>query len=328
MQFAHPGYLWFLLLLVPAIVWYVLKYREAHPAIEISSTLPFEKLGKSYKEYLMHFLFALRLFTLACIIIVIARPQTHDSWNTKNTKGIDIVIDLDVSPSMLARDFNPDRLEAAKKVATSFVSSRESDNIGLVLFAEQSLTGVPMTMDRATLTNYIQGIQMGMLGNATAIGDGIVASVNRLKNGKAKSKIIILLTDGSNNTGNVAPKTAAELAKKFGIKIYTIGIGTNGTAPYPQQDYFGRIQYVDQEVVIDETTLKEIAATTGGKYFRATGNKVLNEVFEQIDSLEKTEMDIRNFSHTEDNYLIWAILALASLILELTMQHTILRTIP
>lgn len=169
---------------------------------------------------------------------------------------------------------------------------------------------------------------MGMLGNATAIGDGIVTSVNRLKNGKAKSKIIILLTDGSNNTGNVAPKTAAELAKKFGIKIYTIGIGTNGTAPYPQQDYFGRIQYVDQEVVIDETTLKEIAATTGGKYFRATGNKVLNEVFEQIDSLEKTEMDIRNFSHTEDNYLIWAILALASLILELTMRHTILRTIP
>lgn len=328
MQFAHPGYLWFLLLLVPAIVWYVLKYREAHPAIEISSTLPFEKLGKSYKEYLMHFLFALRLFTLACIIIVIARPQTHDSWNTKNTKGIDIVIDLDVSPSMLARDFNPDRLEAAKKVATSFVSSRESDNIGLVLFAEQSLTGVPMTMDRATLTNYIQGIQMGMLGNATAIGDGIVTSVNRLKNGKAKSKIIILLTDGSNNTSNVAPKTAAELAKKFGIKIYTIGIGTNGTAPYPQQDYFGRIQYVDQEVVIDETTLKEIAATTGGKYFRATGNKVLNEVFEQIDSLEKTEMDIRNFSHTEDNYLIWAILALTSLILELTMRHTILRTIP
>lgn len=328
MQFAHPGYLWFLLLLVPAIVWYVLKYREAHPAIEISSTLPFEKLGKSYKEYLRHFMFALRLFTLACIIIVIARPQTHDSWNTKNTKGIDIVIDLDVSPSMLARDFNPDRLEAAKKVATSFVSSRESDNIGLVLFAEQSLTGVPMTMDRATLTNYIQGIQMGMLGNATAIGDGIVTSVNRLKNGKAKSKIIILLTDGSNNTGNVAPKTAAELAKKFGIKIYTIGIGTNGTAPYPQQDYFGRIQYVDQEVVIDETTLKEIAATTGGKYFRATGNKVLNEVFEQIDSLEKTEMDIRNFSHTEDNYLIWAILALASLILELTMRHTILRTIP
>lgn len=328
MQFAHPGYLWFLLLLVPAIVWYVLKYREAHPAVEISSTLPFEKLGKSYKEYLMHFLFALRLFTLACIIIVIARPQTHDSWNTKNTKGIDIVIDLDVSPSMLARDFNPDRLEAAKKVATSFVSSRESDNIGLVLFAEQSLTGVPMTMDRATLTNYIQGIQMGMLGNATAIGDGIVTSVNRLKNGKAKSKIIILLTDGSNNTGNVAPKTAAELAKKFGIKIYTIGIGTNGTAPYPQQDYFGRIQYVDQEVVIDEATLKEIAATTGGKYFRATGNKVLNDVFEQIDSLEKTEMDIRNFSHTEDNYLIWAILALASLILELTMRHTILRTIP
>ncbi len=328
MQFAHPGYLWLLLLLIPIIVWYVLKHREAHPAIEISSTLPFEKTGKSYKEYLLHALFVLRLFTLACVIIVIARPQTHDSWNTTKTEGIDIVIALDVSPSMLARDFTPDRLEAAKAVATSFVSSRESDNIGLVLFAEESLTGVPMTMDRTVLTNYIQSIQMGMLGNATAIGDGIATSVNRIKNGKAKSKTIILLTDGSNNTGNVAPKTAAELAKKYGIKIYTIGIGTNGTALYPQQNYFGRIEYVPQEVVIDETTLKEIAATTGGKYFRATGNNVLKEVFEQIDTLEKTAMDVRNFSHTEDNYLIWAILALASLVLELVIRHTILRTIP
>ena len=328
MQFAHPGYLWLLLLLIPIVVWYILKHKESHPAIEISSTLPFAKLGKSYKEYLLHFLFAMRLFTIACVIIVIARPQTHDSWNTTKTEGIDIVITLDVSPSMLARDFTPDRLEAAKSVANSFVSTRENDNIGLVLFAEESLTGVPMTMDRAILTNYIQNIQMGMLGNATAIGDGIVTSINRIKSGKAKSKTIILLTDGSNNTGNVAPKTAAEIARKFGIKIYTIGIGTNGTALYPQQNYFGRIEYVPQEVVIDEATLKEIAATTGGEYFRATGNNVLKEVFEQIDSLEKTAMDVRNFSHTEDNYMIWAIMALIAFVGELVLRHTLLRTIP
>ncbi len=328
MQFAHPGYLWLLLILVPIIVWYVFKHREAHPALHISSTLPFSEVGRSYKEYLMHGLFVLRLFTITCVIVILARPQTHDSWNTTNTEGIDIILTLDVSPSMLAKDFTPDRLEAAKKVAINFVSSRESDNIGVVMFAEECLTGVPMTMDRSILTNYIQGIQMNMLGNSTALGDGIITSVNRIKNGKAKSKIIILLTDGSNNSGIVAPKTAAEVAKKFGVKIYTIGIGTNGTALFPQIDYFGKIQYVPQEVVIDEATLKEIAATTGGKYFRATGNNVLQDVFDQIDQLEKTEMDIRNFSHTEDNYWIWAIMALASLSLELILRHTILRTIP
>lgn len=328
MQFAHPGYLWLLLILIPIIVWYVFKHREAHPALHISSTLPFSKVGRSYKEYLLHVLFVLRLFTISCVIVVLARPQTHDSWNTTNTEGIDIILTLDVSPSMLARDFTPDRLEAAKKVAINFVSSRESDNIGVVMFAEECLTGVPMTMDRTILTNYIQGISMDMLGNSTAIGDGIITSVNRIKNGKAKSKIIILLTDGSNNSGIVAPKTAAEVAKKFGVKIYTIGIGTNGTALFPQIGYFGKIEYVPQEVVIDETTLKEIAATTGGKYFRATGNNVLQDVFDQIDRLEKTEMDIRNFSHTEDNYWIWAIMALVSLSIELILRHTILRTIP
>ena len=328
MQFAHPGYLWLLLILVPIIVWYVFKHREAHPALHISSTLPFSEVGRSYKEYLMHSLFVLRLFTITCVIVILARPQTHDSWNTTNTEGIDIILALDVSPSMLAKDFTPDRLEAAKKVAINFVSSRESDNIGVVMFAEECLTGVPMTMDRSILTNYIQGIQMNMLGSSTAIGDGIITSVNRIKNGKAKSKIIILLTDGSNNSGIVAPKTAAEVAKKFGVKIYTIGIGTNGTALFPQISYFGKIEYVPQEVVIDEATLKEIAAATGGKYFRATGNNVLQDVFDQIDQLEKTEMDIRNFSHTEDNYWIWAIMALASLSLELILRHTLLRTIP
>lgn len=328
MQLAHPGYLWLFLLFIPLIAWYVLKHRNAHPALEVSTVNPFAKLHRSYKEYLLHCLFILRLVTIACIIIILARPQTRDSWRTTNTEGIDIVLALDVSPSMLARDFKPDRLEAAKEVAANFVNSRENDNVGLVLFANESFTGVPMTMDRAVLTNYIQGIEMGMLGNATAIGDGIVTSVNRIKDGQAKSKTIILLTDGSNNAGNVAPLTAAEIARKYGIKIYTIGIGTNGTALYPQQDYFGKIEYVPQEVVIDEETLKEIASTTGGKYFRATGNNVLEDVFEQIDQLEKTAMNIRNFSHTEDNYMIWAWIAFGCLVLQLLMRYTILRTIP
>lgn len=328
MQFAHPGYLWLMLIFIPLIAWYVVKHRDAYPALEISSASPFAKTRRSYKEYLLHGLYLLRLAAVGCLIVVLARPQSHDAWNTTNTEGIDIVLSIDVSPSMLARDFKPNRLEAAKEVANSFVANRENDNIGVVLFAAESFTGVPMTMDRAVLSNYISGIEMGMLGNATAIGDGIVTAINRVKNSAAKSKTIILLTDGSNNTGNVAPITAAEIARKYGVKIYTIGVGTNGTALYPQQDYFGKIEYVPQEVVIDEETLKEIASITGGRYFRATGNNVLKEVFEQIDQLEKTAMDVRNFSHTEDNYLPWAILALILFGLELLMRHTLLRNIP
>ncbi|MEE0979871.1 MAG: VWA domain-containing protein [Muribaculaceae bacterium] len=328
MQFANPGYLWLLLIIIPLTAWQIIKHRNAHPAMEVSTVNPFAGMRRPIKEYLLHAMFLLRLAAISFLIIMLARPQSHDSWNTTNTEGIDIVLALDVSPSMLARDFKPDRLEAAKNVAANFVASRENDNIGLVLFAAESFTGVPMTMDRATLTNYINGIEMGMLGNATAIGDGIVTAINRIKDGQAKSKTIILLTDGTNNTGNVTPKTAAEIAAKYGIKIYTIGIGKNGKALYPQQDYFGRIEYVPQDVVMDEATLKEIAATTGGKYFRATGNNVLKEVFEQIDQLEKTAMDVRNFSHTQDNYMLWAWLAMICFLAETIMRHTILRTIP
>ncbi len=327
-QFAHPRLLWLLLILIPLVAWYVWKYRNAHPALQISSVSPFAGVRRSYKEFLLHGLFLLRLLAIACIIIVIARPQTRDSWRTSRTEGTDIIIALDISSSMLARDFKPDRLEAAKNVASKFVAGREADNMGLVIFAGESFTGVPMTTDRPTLTNYISSIEMGMLEDGTAIGDGLATAINRIKDGKAKSKSIILLTDGSNNTGNVAPATAAEIAKKLGIKVYTIGVGRNGTAPYPQQDYFGRIEYVNMPVVIDEATLKEIASTTGGRYFRATGNNVLSEIFEEIDKLEKTEMDVRQFSHTEDNYLPWALAALALVCLELIARHTILRTIP
>lgn len=328
MHFAHPGILWLFLIFLPLIGWYVWKHRSAYPALGISTARPFARTGRPIRQYMLHGLFLLRLLALGCLIVVLARPQTRDAWRTSRTEGTDMVIALDISSSMLARDFKPDRLEAAKKIAAKFINGRENDNMGLVVFAGEAFTGVPMTTDRGALTNYVNALNREMLEDGTAIGDGLATSINRIKEGKAKSKSIILLTDGSNNTGIVAPLTAAEIAHKLGIKVYTIGIGTNGTAPYPQINMFGRLEYVPQPVVIDEATLRQIASITGGKYFRATGNRVLNEVFEEIDKLEKTELDVRHFSHTEDNYLPWAIAALLCFGLELLMRQTILRTIP
>lgn len=328
MQFAHPHLLWLLLLLVPLAGWYIWKLRNSHATLAMSTTSPFAKLPRSWKEYLRYFLIVLRLGALACLIVVLARPQLKDSWRTSSTEGTDIVLALDVSTSMLARDFKPDRFGAAKEVATRFIAGRESDNIGIVIFAGESLTGVPMTVDRTQLISYMQNLNMNMLEDGTAIGDGIATALNRLKEGKAKSKSIILLTDGSNNTGVVAPVTASEVAKELGVKIYTIGIGTNGNAPYPTRTMSGAIEFTPQPVVIDEGTLRTIAESTGGKYFRATGNRVLEEVFQEIDALEKTHMDVRHFSHTEDNYMLWAWLALALFTLELVLRYTVLRSIP
>jgi Ca-activated chloride channel family protein len=273
-------------------------------------------------------MFFVRLAAIAALIVVLARPQTRDRWSSTSTEGTDIVIALDLSTSMLARDFKPDRFEAAKQVAAQFVAGRESDNIGVVIFAGEAFTAVPMTTDRALLVNYINDIRMGMLEDNTAIGDGLATAINRIKEGKAKSKSIILLTDGSNNTGIVAPATAAEIARKYGIKVYTIGIGRNGMAPYPTENEFGRIEYVNMPVVIDEATLQSIASTTGGRYFRATDNNVLSDIFQEIDALEKTAIDVRNFTHTEDNFLPWALLAFALLAFELLMRTTILRSLP
>lgn len=328
MHFAHPNILWLLLLLIPVVIWYIFKQRNLHATMALSSSAAFASLPLSWKHYLRHFLFLLRLATIACVIVVLARPQVRDSWRTTSTEGTDIVIALDVSSSMLARDFEPDRFQAAKEVAARFVSGREADNIGVVVFAGESLTGVPMTVDRAQLLQYLQNLQMNVLEDGTAIGDGIATALNRLKEGKAKSKSIILLTDGSNNTGVIAPNTAAEVAKELGVKIYTIGIGTNGNAPYPVRTLTNRIEYQPMPVVIDEATLKAIADGTGGKYFRATGNRVLEEIFNEIDALEKTQMDVRHFSHTEDNYILWAWLAFGFFALEILLRYTVLRSIP
>lgn len=328
MQFANPGMLWLLLVCIPLAGWWIWRRRSSHPSLQISTTGSFRKLGRPARQYGLYAMDVLRVLCLACLIVCLARPQTRDAWRTSRTEGTDMVIALDISSSMLARDFRPDRLEAAKKIAANFINGRETDNMGLVVFAGEAFTGVPMTTDRAALVNYVNSLNRDMLEDGTAIGDGLATALNRIKGGKAKSKSIILLTDGSNNTGIIAPLTAAEIAKKLGVKVYTIGIGTNGTALYPVINMFGRIEYQPQPVVIDEATLKQIASTTGGKYFRATGNKVLSEIFAEIDKLEKTELDVRHFSHTEDCYLPWALAALGMLLLELLLRQTWLRTIP
>lgn len=328
MQLAYPQYLWLFLLYIPLIIWYIKRNSLTNPTLQFSTISPLKKLPKSYKEYLRHFLFILRLCAIGCLIIVLARPQIKDHWRSSSVDGTDIVISMDISSSMLAKDFKPNRLEAAKDVASKFVAKRESDNMGLVIFAAEGFTGVPMTTDRSILISYINGLELGLLEDGTAIGDGLSMAINRIKTGKAKSKSIILLTDGSNNTGIVAPITAAEIAKKHNIKVYTIGVGSNGEALYPTSNTFGQITYSYQKVVIDEPTLKEIANITGGKYFRATNNNVLDDVFSEIDKLEKTKIDIKNFTHTEDNYMLWAWLALGFFLLEIILRHTILRIIP
>lgn len=328
MQFAHPKLLLLFLAYVPLIIWYIFKQKNASPTIGMSSLSAFKGSGNAWRSYLRHFCFILQLAALGAVIIVLARPQTHDSWRESTIEGTDIVLAIDTSSSMLARDFAPDRLGAAKEVATKFVNGRENDNIGVVIFSGESLTGVPMTNDRSVLINYITSLRQDLLEDGTAIGDGLATSINRIKNGKAVSKSIILLTDGSNNTGVVAPLTAAEIAAKLGIKVYTIGVGTNGMADFPQIDYFGRITYVKMPVVIDETTLKQIADMTGGKYFRATNNSTLQEVFDEINRLETTVLDVRNFSSTHDDYFPWACIALMCFSCAMLVRYTLLRSIP
>lgn len=328
LNFAHPAYLWLLLLLVPLIVWHIYNGKKKYASLGLSSTAAFAKAGKSYKEYILKSLFILRIIAIGALIIVIARPQVRDKWSKTNTEGTDIVLAIDLSTSMLARDFSPNRFEAAKKVASAFVSGRESDNMGLVIFAGESFTALPMTTDRALIANYINDLGIGMLEDGTAIGDGLATSINRIKDGKAKSKSIILLTDGSNNTGNVAPVTASDIAKKYGIKVYTIGVGKEGNAPYPVQDVTGRITYSMLPVTIDEPTLQSIADNTGGKYFRATDGSVLADIFKEIDRLEKSTIDVQNFSHTEDHYLPWALAAFILIILEFILRHAWLRPLP
>lgn len=332
MQFANPKYLWLLLILVPLIAWYVYKQRRDNPSLSVSSLMPFAKTGQSLRSRARHLLFVLRLCTVACLVILLARPllpeDQRSSHSKSTTEGTDIVLAIDVSTSMLARDFDPDRLEAAKKVATTFVNGRPDDNIGLVVFAGESMTALPLTNDHEAIVNYIASIQTEMLEDGTAIGDGIGTAINAISNGEAKSKSIIMLTDGVNNTGLLTPRDAGLLAKEKNIKVYTIGIGKHGKADFPAVDQFGRRTYQKIDVVIDEAILKDIAKETQGKYFRATDSKVLADIFAEIDQLEKTRMNVEYFSHAEDNPGVWPWLALAFLLLELVLRYTVFRTGP
>lgn len=281
------------------------------------------------KRWVRHLLLVLRLAAIGCLIVVLARPQLRDKWSTSRTEGTDIVIALDISTSMYAKDFDPNRFEAAKDVASRFIQGRENDNIGLVIFAGESLTGMPMTGDRTQLINYLNNLEIGALEDGTAIGEGILTSLNRLRDGKAKSKSIILITDGTNNRGLATPGEAARAAAEMGVKIYAIGVGTNGIAPVVVGfDYTNRPVYERQKVEFNEEALREVASTTGGKYFRATGNRSLQAVFAEIDALEKTQLDVKNFSHTDDHYMAWAWVAFGLFVLEMLLRYVYLRPIP
>lgn len=324
----HPGLLWLLLLIIPLTVWYVMKSSKSDPSMRMPTTQAFDNMPRSWKEWMRHVMFAMEMLALACLIVILCRPQSSNSWSKTDIEGTDIVLALDVSGSMLAKDFKPNRLDAAKDVAIKFVQNRTSDNIGLVVFAGEAFTQVPMTNDIATLVNQIGLLQIGMLEDGTAVGDGIATSINRIKDGKAKSKSIILLTDGSNNTGVVGPLTAAQIAAKYDIKVYAIGVGTMGQALYPTMGINGQIEYTMQKVEIDEKSLQQIAQTTGGKYFRATSKSALRDIFAEIDKLEKTRMDVQRHSQMEDNYQPWAIALLLLLAMCAIIRYTILKSVP
>lgn len=304
-----------------------MKRHKNEASLQIADTSVYATVPKSYKNYLIHLPFGLRILTLALIIIVLARPQTTNSWQSSEIEGIDIMLAIDVSTSMLAEDLKPNRLEAAKEVAAEFVNGRPNDNIGITLFAGESFTQCPLTVDHAVLLNFIHGTRCGLIEDGTAVGMGIANAVSRLKESKAKSKVVILLTDGTNNRGDISPLTAAEIAKSFGIRVYTIGVGTNGEAPYPYP-VGGTVQYVKMKVEIDEKTLAQIASTTEGNYFRATSNSKLKEVYEEIDKLEKTKLNVKEFSKREEAYRGFALTAFFCFLLELLLRNSILRKIP
>ena len=327
MVFANIEYLFLLLLLIPYIVWYILKHKKNNATLQMSDTNIYSDIKKSYKIYLLHAPFILRIIVLSLVILILARPQTTNNWQNSEVEGIDIMLAIDVSTSMLAEDLKPNRLEAAKDVAAEFISGRPNDNIGITLFAGESFTQCPLTVDHTVLLNLFQSINSGIVEDGTAVGMGIANAVSRLKDSKAKSKVIILLTDGTNNKGDISPLTAADIAKSFGIRVYTIGVGTNGMAPYPLR-VAGTIQYINTPVEIDEKTLTQIAITTNGNYFRATNNSKLKEVYKEIDKLERTKLNVKQYSKRHEEYQWFALIALLFLLLEFYLRNTILKKIP
>lgn len=327
MSFANPSYLFLLLLLIPVVGYYIWKLRHAHASVQLSSTMPFMQQTKSWRTYLIHAPFILRVATIILLSLALARPQLSNRWQSESTEGIDIMMALDISGTMLGEDLKPNRLEAAKAVATDFVLSRPNDQIGLVVFAGESFTQCPLTTDHAVLVNLFQSVKFGMIEDGTAIGLGLANAVNRIKDSATKSKVIILLTDGSNNRGDIDPQTAAEIARTFNIRVYAIGVGSySDNVRVPIHTPYG-VQYTTMNSEFDETTLRNIAQSTGGEYFRATDNNSLRAIYQQIDQLEKTKIRVREYSKRTEHFVPFLMVALACLLLEILLRHFILRTI-
>lgn len=326
-EFASPFYL-YLLFVIPLLgIWYWYRHTSDQADIQVSGTEGFDKTPKSIKQYFYFALYLLRASAIALLIVALARPQTTSSRQDVTIEGIDIVLALDVSSSMLAMDLKPDRLEAAKEVASEFISGRQNDRFGLVIFSGESFTQAPLTTDHAVIKNLFKNVKSGMIEDGTAIGDGLATSVNRLKDSKAVSKVIILLTDGVNNMGSLDPLSSAEIAKLYGVRIYTIGVGSEGNAPYPVQTPFGRqTQYM--EVKIDEALLQQVAELTEGRYFRATSNRKLRDIYDEIDKLEKSKIDVTEFKKKKEEFLPYVLLAFLLLTLELLLRYTIFRSSP
>jgi Ca-activated chloride channel homolog len=325
--FASPWALWGLLLIPVLAFWYVRKHRTMTSDIRFSTLDAFAATKPTLRERLRHLPAILRLLTLGVLIIALARPQLTSQGENVYTEGIDIALLLDISGSMLAEDFQPNRIQAAKDVAQSFVEGRANDRIGLVIFAGQSFTQCPMTLDYRVLRNLLKQVKPGMVEDGTAIGMAIAQGVNRLKDSKAKSKVMILLTDGVNNRGEVDPLTAANIAQTFGIRIYTVGVGTVGEAPYPVQTPFG-VRYQNIPVDVDEKTLKSIAEITGGNFYRATNNRALKEIYAEIDKLEKTRIEVKSYRSYADMFVTWAWVGLIALLLEMGVSSLVLRKLP
>ena len=332
MEFANKEYFLLLILLVPYLLWYFLYNKRSEPTMRMSDTFAYRFAHKSFRMHLLHLPMVLRCITYVLLVCILARPQTHNSWDNKTVEGIDIMLAMDVSTSMLAEDLKPNRLEAAKNVAAEFIAGRPNDNIGLTIFAGESFTQCPMTTDHTSLLNMLQSVRTdiaakGIISDGTAIGMGLANAVSRLKSSKAKSKVVILLTDGSNNMGDISPMTSAEIAKSLGIRVYTIAVGTNKVAPYPVP-VAGGVQYVNMPVEIDTKTLSSIAEITNGNAYRATNNRELAQIYKDIDKLEKTKMNVKRFSKRYEAYQPFALLAVVVFLLEILLRTTYLRRIP
>lgn len=325
--FKNPELFWTALVLIPIVAHYIIMQRKNRAEFRFSNISGAKSAQDNLKAKLVHLPFILRCLAVLLLMVVLARPQSTSSWQDVTAEGIDIVMAIDISSSMNAEDFKPNRLGAAKKVAQKFIGNRPNDRIGLVVFAGESFTQCPLTTDHSVILNLFEDVKSGMLEDGTAIGMGLATSVKRLKDSEAISKVVILLTDGENNSGSIAPATAAEIAEEFGVRVYTVGVGTKGTAPVPYTDPFGRTRYQEVEVKINEELLTRIAELTDGKYFRATDNESLEEVYAEIDELEKSKIDVTEYRKRKEEFLPFAIIALALLGLEVLLKQTVLKSI-